>query len=1262
MAEATTEESSVPPPPRRPTIIRAGATPTVKTLENGDDNAPPPVVPLPPRPTSLPPPPIVPSTRPTVTSVSPLRTPPARPPPVVPPAKPTTPSQTSPTRPVSAAQMSPTKSRGGRPEITIISARPMSECPQVSGSSLSHNDANQKKQPQKSVTSSSSTPNVPPPLPANRTSSGPPPPLPSSRPSHSYVHPIVSVPALVKKDATPKMNDAAQNDQPPVPVAKPLSQSSKAEPIDERGDTDPQSPLPAGAVSSVGPPLPVRPKTGEDSISPPPPVPPLPTAIPKSASNVRSSRVFESAPEIDKSTAPALPPHPKIATKPPPLSAKPNYSAPSSVSPDIPPPVTNYTQSKVLKPSPSPSPEIFSFSQSFNSQRFVSSTPPPGTTRQSITPSPVATRPNSTPPVISCKPVVATKPSSPSPKTIENESSFSQFPSQTASLPQEQISAQSAGGMFGVMLRPTIGPSVEEPSQKKSQSPPSVQESQFDQDPFSVPFSSSQKQQQIQDPFKNWQSSGTTAPVAFDKSTVFTPAPSLTPKPTVSAVPVFPSSSQPPPPVPTSRPRPKPSQKPDSFKSDASSELTGMGMNAPPPVPISRPRRKEPNPAAWQPSPAYSASTPNVSAGSGVEPQKDMNKFIKDIESLYSKAPSPVTVNEQPENLEDKESAIPIITHTGPTPAPTTRSASSRPTIIRPSAGKSRPPPRPIASPTSGLSSKSAPPPRPSGGPTIHSSSSSSSLSLLDSPIPETEGGSSTNFKSSSSSSITRSQSMRTAPARPDQPKKKAPAPPRPPPAKMGDKPSKGAPARSQNKTSTGAKPKSGPPLLPARPGPGHPLFKYVVTEPHAIAVFSYSKQNYDELSFDQDEVIILVKKVDDDWLIGRNVDEEGMFPKKFVRIIKPLPSESAPRLSGPSAVAVYDYDSVNPDDLNFNNGDVIKLLQRIGDDWYKGECNGEIGMFPKNFVEVVEDLPEYVEETQVDWGSGPRCRARFDYEGEEENDLEFDEGEIIKLISYVDEEWLKGEVNGKIGIFPIEFVEIIEDLPPSKAGVLSQATGITVTPPTPTNQDNYVSALYDFEGSDNTELSFKAGDRIQVVSQVNADWLIGKIFGSSGRFPSAFVDQIPPNLPVEDKSSSGASDAHCIAKYDYDVTAPTDLSFKEGDKIVILENVNDEWLRGKCKGEEGMFPKVFVDVITELPPESKAGGKKKLGGAYDELIPKAKALYDFSGQSDSELTFKAGDIIYLLNNVTEEWCNGEIDGNVGQFPLSFVEILIPLP
>ena len=63
------------------------------------------------------------------------------------------------------------------------------------------------------------------------------------------------------------------------------------------------------------------------------------------------------------------------------------------------------------------------------------------------------------------------------------------------------------------------------------------------------------------------------------------------------------------------------------------------------------------------------------------------------------------------------------------------------------------------------------------------------------------------------------------------------------------------------------------------------------------------------------------------------------------------------------------------------------------------------------------------------DTGSGPRAIAAYDFEAENPGELSFREQQIIKLISRLDENWLEGEVDGKVGIFPSNYVEVLEDV-----------------------------------------------------------------------------------------------------------------------------------------------------------------------------------------------------------------------------------------
>uniref|UniRef100_A0A8C3DCC1 Neutrophil cytosol factor 4 n=2 Tax=Corvus moneduloides TaxID=1196302 RepID=A0A8C3DCC1_CORMO len=59
---------------------------------------------------------------------------------------------------------------------------------------------------------------------------------------------------------------------------------------------------------------------------------------------------------------------------------------------------------------------------------------------------------------------------------------------------------------------------------------------------------------------------------------------------------------------------------------------------------------------------------------------------------------------------------------------------------------------------------------------------------------------------------------------------------------------------------------------------------------------------------------------------------------------------------------------------------------------------------------------------------------------------------------------------------------------------------------------------------------------------------------------------------------------------------------------------------------------------------------------------PRAEALFDFPGTNKLELSFKKGDLIYLLSKVNKDWLEGTAGGATGIFPCAFVKIIKDLP
>ncbi|KAL0276059.1 UNVERIFIED_CONTAM: hypothetical protein PYX00_003722 [Menopon gallinae] len=129
---------------------------------------------------------------------------------------------------------------------------------------------------------------------------------------------------------------------------------------------------------------------------------------------------------------------------------------------------------------------------------------------------------------------------------------------------------------------------------------------------------------------------------------------------------------------------------------------------------------------------------------------------------------------------------------------------------------------------------------------------------------------------------------------------------------------------------------------------------------------------------------------------------------------------ESSPEVLGVSnekahGIALYDYEGDHPDDLSFKENDVINLVRRMDKNWFLGELNGREGTVPANYLSVRVPLPDDADR---------HVTALYAFRPETWDDLEFQEGAVINVISRIDQDWLYGECNGRTGQFPANFVD----------------------------------------------------------------------------------------------------------------------------------------------------------------------------------------------------------------------------------------------
>lgn len=128
---------------------------------------------------------------------------------------------------------------------------------------------------------------------------------------------------------------------------------------------------------------------------------------------------------------------------------------------------------------------------------------------------------------------------------------------------------------------------------------------------------------------------------------------------------------------------------------------------------------------------------------------------------------------------------------------------------------------------------------------------------------------------------------------------------------------------------------------------------------------------------------------------------------------------------------ATSDYKAEEVGELTIKVGDVVFVTHEDASGWFTGYCHGVSGIFPSNFAEKIEEAQPSLTASSSGSGSGggglkKQCKASFDYEKQEDNELGFKTGDIITVLSEDDSGWWTGELNGLSGMFPSNFVEVI--------------------------------------------------------------------------------------------------------------------------------------------------------------------------------------------------------------------------------------------
>nr|XP_008109997.1 PREDICTED: sorbin and SH3 domain-containing protein 2 isoform X27 [Anolis carolinensis] len=246
-------------------------------------------------------------------------------------------------------------------------------------------------------------------------------------------------------------------------------------------------------------------------------------------------------------------------------------------------------------------------------------------------------------------------------------------------------------------------------------------------------------------------------------------------------------------------------------------------------------------------------------------------------------------------------------------------------------------------------------------------------------------------------------------------------------------------------------------------------------------------------------------------------------------------------------------------------------------------------------------------------------AKAVYDFKAQTAKELSFKKGDTVYILRKVDQNWYEGEHYGRVGIFPISYVEKLT--PPEKAQ--------PARPPPPAHVAEIGEAVakYNFNADTNVELSLRKGDRIILLRRVDQNWYEGKLPGTSrqGIFPVAYVEVIKKNAakgadecPVPPIPQSYSSDRiHHLGstKLDFKASSPPlryrPSSCPDSNKE-NLQAITNEWLSltlgfsspSTPSPSPPPFPKNFLSDLEELNSLALKGSQSAPGLSSNVASP----------------------------------------------------------
>ncbi|XP_036591244.1 sorbin and SH3 domain-containing protein 1 isoform X11 [Trichosurus vulpecula] len=216
-------------------------------------------------------------------------------------------------------------------------------------------------------------------------------------------------------------------------------------------------------------------------------------------------------------------------------------------------------------------------------------------------------------------------------------------------------------------------------------------------------------------------------------------------------------------------------------------------------------------------------------------------------------------------------------------------------------------------------------------------------------------------------------------------------------------------------------------------------------------------------------------------------------------------------------------------------------------------------------------------------------ARAKFDFKAQTLKELPLQKGDIVYIYKQIDQNWYEGEHHGRVGIFPRTYIEL---LPPAEKAQPKKIAPIQVL------EYGDAVAKFNFNGDTQVEMSFRKGERITLIRQVDENWYEGRICGTTrqGIFPITYVDVIKRpllknpvdyiDLPYSSPNRSTTASPQFPSHGKYHSPAPQYLPYSRQVLSPEMHAITSEWI-SLTVGVPGRSTPAVTPPLPPLPETS---------------------------------------------------------------------------